>query len=72
MIVDSPRVAQLVTVTGTHTSEMFGVPATHRRFEFQGVLIYEFRDGKIASERRLYDYTSLLIQVGVIKAKPAS
>jgi hypothetical protein len=34
------------------------------------VLIFEWRDGKIAVERRLYDFTSLLLQVGVLKAKP--
>jgi steroid delta-isomerase-like uncharacterized protein len=70
LIVDGLRAAQLCTVTGTHTSEMFGVAATHRRFKFQGVLFLEFRDGKVAIERRLYDFTSVLIQMGVIKAKP--
>jgi len=71
LIVDGTRAAQLATVTATHTSELFGVAPTHRRFKFQGVLIFEFRDGKVAVERRLYDFTGLLIQIGVIKAKPA-
>jgi hypothetical protein len=35
------------------------------------VLVFEFREeGKVAVERRLYDFTGLLIQMGVIKAKP--
>jgi len=72
LIVDGHRAAQLFTVTATHTSDLFGVPATHRRFKIQGVLILEFRDGKVSVERRLYDFTALLIQVGVIKAKPAN
>ncbi len=70
LIVDGLRAAQTFTVTATHTSEMFGVPATHRRFKVQGVLVFEFRDGKIAVEKRLYDFSGLLIQIGVIKAKP--
>ena len=35
-----------------------------------GVLVFELRDGKITHERRLYDFTGLLVQVGVLKAKP--
>ena len=70
LVVDGLRAAQLFSVTASHTSELFGVPPTHRRFKFQGVLVLEFRDGKIAVERRLYDFTGLLIQMGVIKAKP--
>jgi len=50
--------------------ELFGVAPTQRRFRVQGVLVFEFRDGKIAVERRLYDFTSLLVQVGVLKTKP--
>ena len=70
LIVDGLRAAQLFTVTATHTSEIFGVPATNRRFKIQGVLVFEFREGKIAVEKRLYDFTGLLIQMGVIRAKP--
>ena len=70
LIIDGHRAVQLFTVTATHTSDIFGVEATHRSFKIQGVLIFELRDGKIASERRLYDFTGLLIQVGVLKAKP--
>ena len=70
LVVDGLRAAQVFSVTASHTSELFGVQPTHRRFRFQGVLVLEFRDGKIAVERRLYDFTGLLIQMGVIKAKP--
>jgi|KBSMisStaDraftv2_1062788.scaffolds.fasta_scaffold1473538_1 steroid delta-isomerase-like uncharacterized protein len=70
LIIDGDRCAQLFTATATHSHEMFGVEATHRRFRVQGVLVFELRDGKIISERRLYDFTSLLIQVGVLKTKP--
>lgn len=71
LIVDGDRAAQLFVVSATHTSDLFGVPATHRRFRIQGVLIFDFQDGKVSVERRLYDFTGLLVQMGVIKAKPA-
>ena len=70
LIVDGDRAAQTFQATATHTSDLFGVEATHRRFRAQGVLLFEFRDGKITNERRLYDFTGLLLQVGVLKAKP--
>jgi len=69
VIVDGSRAAQLFTVTATHTSDMFGVDATHRSFKVRGVLVFEFRDGRITNEQRLYDFTALLLQAGVLKAK---
>jgi len=36
-----------------------------------GVFLYDLRDGRIAHERRIYDFTGLLIQAGLLKAKPA-
>ena len=70
LIIDGTRAAQLFVIEASHTSELFGVEATHRRFRIQGVLLFEVRDGKIIHERRMYDFTSLLVQLGVIKAKP--
>ena len=69
VVVDGQRAAQLFNVTATHTSDMFGVDATHRSFMVKGVLFFEFRDGRIVHERRLYDFTGLLLQAGVLKAK---
>jgi hypothetical protein len=34
------------------------------------VFVYELKDGKIVHERRIYDFTGLLIQIGVLKVKP--
>jgi hypothetical protein len=35
------------------------------------VFFYQFENGKIVRERRIYDFTGLLVQIGVLKAKPA-
>jgi len=43
---------------------------THRRVIFRVALFHILRDGLIVRERRIYDFTGLLIQVGVLKAKP--
>ena len=35
----------------------------------RGALVISFRDGLIGHERRIYDFTGMLIQLGVIKPK---
>ena len=70
LLIDGTRAAQPFTVRATQSSEFFGVPASGRRFETHGVMIYQFERGLIQHERRIYDFTALLIQIGVLKAKP--
>ena len=69
-IIDGDRAAQQFKVQATHSSELFGVPATGRRLEIHGVVLFEFKDGKIVRERRMYDFTGMLVQLGVLKTKP--
>lgn len=70
LLVDGTRAVQVFRVNASHTSELFGVAATNRRFQIHGALLFDFRDGLIARERRLYDFTGMLLQLGVLKAKP--
>lgn len=72
IIVDDLRVALLCRVSGTHGGEFFGVPPTGRRIEIPAVFVYRLNeDGMIEHERRVLDFTGVLIQVGVLRAKPA-
>jgi hypothetical protein len=34
------------------------------------VLMYTLKDGQVVREKRIYDFTGMLIQIGVLKAKP--
>jgi hypothetical protein len=34
------------------------------------VMLCDLKDGFITRERRVYDFTGLLLQVGALKAKP--
>ena len=70
LLIDGETVAQLVRVTGTDTGGFMGMAPTRRKVTFRCGLFHTFRDGRIASERRVYDFTGLLIQVGLLKAKP--
>jgi steroid delta-isomerase-like uncharacterized protein len=71
VLVDADHVAQPFNVTATHVGEFMGLAGTNRRFRVQGVRLFDMQDGKIHHERRYYDFTALLIQVGVLRGKPA-
>jgi steroid delta-isomerase-like uncharacterized protein len=71
LLVDGERVAQEFTVRATHTGTFMGFPPTGRQFDISGMLLFEMKDGLIAHERRYYDFTGLLIQLGILKGKPA-
>jgi steroid delta-isomerase-like uncharacterized protein len=70
-IVDGDRVAQVATVTGTDRGGFMGLPPTGKKFSMPMVFLFTIKDGKIQHERRMYDFTGLMIQLGVLKAKPA-
>ena len=70
LLIDGDRVAQPFTVTATHEGEFMGLPGSGKHFTIEGVRLFTMRDGKIAHERRYYDFTGLLIQLGVLKSKP--
>jgi steroid delta-isomerase-like uncharacterized protein len=71
VLVDGDRAVLVTNITGTHDGDFFGLPASGRRVEFLCAFIYALRDGAIVHERRILDFTGVLIQVGVLKAKPA-
>ena len=72
ILVDAPRVAIFTTVNATHVNEFFGMPGTNRHIEFRNARLMEMDEqGLIAHERRIYDFTGLLVQIGVLRAKPA-
>ena len=71
LLIDGDRVAQFFKWHATHTHEMFGFAPTGRQFTVHGALVFQFKDGHIAHERRIYDFTGLLVQIGVLKPRPA-
>lgn len=71
-LIDDHRVAQPFDVVATHTGTLLGFEPTGRRFEIHGILLFTLSpDCLIAEEQRIYDFTGLLIQVGVLRGKPA-
>ena len=70
-LIDGLRAAQAAIHAGTDMGGFMGLPPTGKPFRLPIVQLYEFRDEHIQHERRIYDFTGLLVQIGVLKAKPA-
>jgi C-1 hydroxylase len=69
-IIDGDRVAEPFSATATHAGEFMGLPGTKHRTHIHGVLLMRVAGGFIQEERRIYDFSMLLMQVGVLKGKP--
>ena len=70
ILVDGDRVVLISRLSGTHTGEFFGLSPGGRRVEVQVALVMKVAGGLVVEERRIYDFTGVLVQVGVLKAKP--
>ena len=65
--------SQFFTMAGTQTAPFGGVPATGRRFQITGALIATVADdGRVTHERRIYDVTNMLVQLGALRTKPVT
>jgi steroid delta-isomerase-like uncharacterized protein len=72
LLIDGDRVALFLKLTGTQQRDFCGLPATGKRMQIRGTSLYFMADGKISKEIRSYDFTGgVLMQLGVLKAKPA-
>jgi len=54
-------------VKGTHEKEFRGIPATHKKFETVGVIIFHFRNNKIKEGWVVVDGLTAALQIGAIK-----
>ncbi len=68
--VSGSRVAVFFSVTATHDGDFMGVPGSGRHCAFEGVSLFQLdKDRLIAEERRVYDFTGLLVQLGVLRVR---
>jgi len=70
-IVDGTRVSVAAFMSGTDSGGVMGLAPTGKAFRIPIVFLLEFENGLIVRDRRIYDFTGLLVQVGVLRAKPA-
>jgi steroid delta-isomerase-like uncharacterized protein len=71
LLIDENRAVQFVKMVGVQRGEFCGLAPTGKQFEVRCAFLFFFRDNKIAREIRIYDFTGMLLQLGVLKAKPA-
>jgi steroid delta-isomerase-like uncharacterized protein len=71
-LIDGDRAALVFNISGTHAGDFFGFHASGRHLEAACAFIYTLEDGLIVHEHRVLDFTGVLVQVGVLRAKPAA
>jgi predicted ester cyclase len=69
-IIDDNRVALFAIIAGSEVGEMMGLAAHKQAYQFPVSFLLELDGNCIQYERRVYDFTGLLVQIRVLKAKP--
>ena len=63
LIAESDNVVAVLTYTGTHCGELFGIAPTGRRISYRGIAVFQIRDGKISKGYVLGDTQTLRTQL---------
>jgi steroid delta-isomerase-like uncharacterized protein len=70
-LIDGDRVVEIWMLSGTNKGGFMNLPPTGRTVRFPLVAIFTLKEGVIMAERRIYDFTGVLMQAGVLKVKPS-
>ena len=65
-VAEGELVVSHIVGRGTHTGELFGIPATNKEIETEGIAIHRVRDGKIVEYWSVVDAARVLQQVGAL------
>ncbi len=71
MVADDDSVAFAYTLTGTHSNNFMGYPATGRRISARGMQISRFENGKMVERWGSSDQLGILQQIGAVKKMEA-
>jgi steroid delta-isomerase-like uncharacterized protein len=66
LLTDGDRVAVRFTLTGTHTGELFGVPASGEHIEAEGITIARFSGNRVVERWNRLDDVTFLTQIGAM------
>jgi steroid delta-isomerase-like uncharacterized protein len=67
LVVEGDKAVSSFTLTGTHEDEFMGIPATGNSINISGMVLSQFREGKIKEEWEVLDQLGLLQQLGVAR-----
>lgn len=68
LIGEGDKAVARITMSGTHTGDFWGIPATGKKVEFTGIYIVRIENGKIIEHWGEEDGVSLMQQLGVMPA----
>ena len=69
-VIDGDRAALFWSLRGRMHGTFFGVTASGTHVEMTGAARYTFADGQIAEAMHTFDFSALLMKLGVLKARP--
>lgn len=64
-VTEGTLVAARCRVTGTHTGEGLGIPATGKPVDFQGIVLATITNGQLRSGWNIFDFLTMYQQLGV-------
>jgi ketosteroid isomerase-like protein len=70
LVVDGDRAVWIGDVRGTDTGGFMGLARTDKPFRLPMVMVCRLKDDVIVHEQRIYDFSGMLMQIGILKAKP--
>ncbi len=70
LLVEDDRAAMFCRVAATHRGEFLGLAGSGKHVEFPLVYLHTLGEHQITHERRIYDFSGVLIRLGVLKVKP--
>ena len=71
LVIDGNRAVQIGKMVGIHKGLFCGLAPTGKRFTIHCAFLFFFTESGIVREIRTYDFTAMLLQLGVLAAKPA-
>jgi predicted ester cyclase len=71
LLIDGNRAVQFAKMVGIHKGFFCGLAPTGKRFTIHCAFLFFFAQSGVAHEIRTYDFTGMLLQLGVLEAKPA-
>lgn len=70
LVIDNDRAVWIGEVRGADTGGFMGLAPTNKPFHLPMVIVCRLKDNVIVHEQRIYDFSGMLIQIGVLKARP--
>ncbi len=68
VVAEDDKVAVMWRNQGVQVADWFGMPATGKRFDIEGMDIHQFRDGRLSEHWHVVDVFTMMIQLGGIPA----